>query len=106
MTPITADVGHKGAQVGNIGKRAASAPVEIYVQHLESRVPQPAAVLRDFCRVPLEPGESRTVTIPLDDRLVSVWDDESWAFVRGRGSCLVQVGTSSESISLCAELTL
>lgn len=93
-------------QVGNIGKRAASAPVEIYVQHLESRVPQPAAVLRDFCRVPLEPGESRTVTIPLDDRLVSVWDDESWAFVRGRGSCLVQVGTSSESISLCAELTL
>ncbi|MDD7202658.1 MAG: hypothetical protein SPF89_00730 [Sphaerochaetaceae bacterium] len=42
----------------------------------------------------------------MDDRLFSVWDDDSWAFVRGKGDCLLQIGTSVDSISLCAELTL
>jgi beta-glucosidase len=63
--------------VTNTGDRAGSDVVQVYVRPLTSRLTRPRSELRGFTKVWLEPGETRTVEVVLDDRAFAYWDDAS-----------------------------
>lgn len=52
----------------NTGKRAGAEVAQLYVSRPNSQLFTPLRELKGFAKVFLQPGESRTVTIPLDDK--------------------------------------
>ena len=54
--------------VTNTGSRAGAKVWQIYVSGRLGKVFRPAKELKGFCKVFLEPGESRRVTVELDDK--------------------------------------
>lgn len=78
--------------VTNTGKRAGAEIVQLYVAKPGAEVFRPAQELKGFAKVQLQPGESKTVTIPLDDKaflLLEHQDPDSWEVEDGsyeRGS--------------------
>ena len=61
-------------EVTNTGGRAGSEVVQCYVSPRQSRLARPAKELKAFAKVRLQPGESKTVELELDDRSFSYWD--------------------------------
>ena len=64
----------------NTGARKGSDVVQIYVSDPEASVPRPKQELKAFAKVALNAGESRRVTLSLDDRC--------FAFLRREGQAL------------------
>ncbi len=60
--------------VTNTGARSGSEVVQVYVRSVEPVVPVPDRQLAAFEKVSLEPGETVTVTLALDQRVFSYWD--------------------------------
>ena len=69
--------------VTNTGKIAGDAVPQLYVRHLGSKVERPALKLAGFGRVRLEPGQTKTVQIPVKASQLAYWDTGRKA-VRGR----------------------
>ena len=88
--------------VENTGERAGDEIVQVYIAKPDAKIFRPAQELKGFARVHLEAGESRTVTIPLDDKAFRYWNDpaDHWA-VEG-GAYEVRVGASCQDIRLTA----
>ncbi|KAJ7099740.1 beta-glucosidase [Mycena epipterygia] len=61
---------------------------------------EPPKVLRGFVRTMLNRGQSNTVSIPLRQKDVSVWDVVSQKWVIATGTFKVMVGSSSRAIHL------
>ena len=62
--------------------------------------------LKGFARVSLEAGESKTVSIPLDDKAFRYWNDPANCWAVEGGTYVVRVGASCEDIRLEAEVTV
>jgi len=62
--------------------------------------------LRSFARVELAAGESRSVSLPLTERALAVWDANDQGWVVRRGSYGILLDTSSEDTPLSASLTV
>jgi beta-glucosidase len=60
--------------VTNTGDRAGSEVVQVYVAPTAPRLARPPKELKAFAKVRLEPGESTTVELDLDDRAFAYWD--------------------------------
>lgn len=60
--------------VRNAGKREGEETVQLYVRDKVSSVARPVKSLRDFTRVRLAAGESRTVTFTLAAASLAMWD--------------------------------
>jgi len=88
--------------VTNTGARAGDEVVQLYVRYPESKVARPRKQLRGFLRVPLAPGETRTVTLPLAAEALAYWSPEQHAWVVEPGNVELMVGPSSAD----ADLTL
>ena len=58
--------------VKNTGTREGDEVVELYVSHLPAAAGRPTQELKGFQRVSLKPGETHTVTIPLEVRVASL----------------------------------
>jgi beta-glucosidase len=86
--------------VKNTGKRAGDEVVQLYVRHLNSSVPRPVQELRGFKRISLNPGESKTVEIPLSAKSLAYWDVNQHAFVLEKGQIELHAGASSADIRL------
>ena len=67
---------------------------------------RPPKELKGFAKVMLQPGESRTVTIPLDGRAFAYYDTKSRKWRADAGTYGVLVGSSSERIELTGEARL
>lgn len=63
--------------VTNTGDRPGSEVVQCYVAPEAPAVFRPARELRAFAKVRLDPGETRTVRLALDDRAFAYWDPGS-----------------------------
>jgi beta-glucosidase len=92
--------------VTNTGERAGAAIPQIYVAANQSRTTRPPKELKGFAKVMLQPGESRTVTIPLDGRAFAYYDMKSRKWRADAGTYGVLVGSSSERIELTGEAKL
>lgn len=91
--------------VRNTGKVAAAEVAQVYVgRPMRAPVPMAPKALAGFARVPLQPGESRSVTVHLAPRQLSYWDvgSDTWKVATGKRA--VMVGASSEAIRLDAQI--
>ena len=88
--------------VTNTGKRAGAESVQLYVAKPGAEVFRPAQELKGFAKVQLQPGESKTVTIPLDDKAFRYWNTKTDSWEVEGGSYELRVGASSADIRLTA----
>jgi len=86
---ITATVGVK-----NTGSRSGDEVVQLYIHDPVASISQPVRRLRDFQRVTLDPGQTKSVKFTLDSSDVGFYDD-SGRFVVEPGTIDVYVGNSS-----------
>ena len=93
--PRTAEV---TVTVTNTSDVAGAETVQVYVAPPKAKVARPVHELKGFAKVALEPGESKSVTIALDDRAFAYWSErfDDW-HVEG-GTYTVEVGVSSRDI--------
>ena len=93
--PRTAEV---TVAVTNTSDVAGAETVQVYVAPPKAKVARPVHELKGFAKVALEPGESKNVTIALDDRAFAYWSErfDDW-HVEG-GTYTVEVGVSSRDI--------
>jgi beta-glucosidase len=68
---------------------------------VEASVPRPPRELKGFVKVTLKPGQSRRVTVKLDDRAFAFWDG-GWRIEPGLFR--IHVGSSSRDIRLTGRL--
>lgn len=88
--------------VTNTGKRAGAEIVQLYVAKPGAEVFRPAQELKGFAKVQLQPGESKTVTILLDDKAFRYWNTKTDSWEVEGGSYELRVGASSTDIRLTA----
>ena len=80
--------------VTNTGKRAGDEIVQLYIHDLVSSVTRPVMELKDFKRVSLKPGESKTVEFTITPDKLSFLNLNMESVVEP-GSFDIMVGTSS-----------
>ena len=78
--------------VSNTGDRAGAETVQVYVCDLESSVVRPPRELKGFAKIRLEPNESATATIELDQRAFSFWSESLRTWVVEAGEFAIEVG--------------
>jgi len=86
--------------VRNTGTRTGDEVVQMYVKHLDSAVERPLKELRGFERIPLGPGETRTVKLPLKGADLTYWDAGKQSFVLEPGRLGIILGASSADVRL------
>ena len=91
--------------VKNAGTRAGDEVVQLYIRDVLASVARPVMELEGFARVPLAPGESKTVTFTLGPGELRMLDrDMHW--IVEPGVFRVMIGSSSKDIRLRGELTV
>ena len=92
--------------VTNTGSCAGAEVVQLYVAKPDAKVFRPVKELKGFAKVQLEAGESKTVTIPLDDKAFRYWNVKTDRWEVEGGSYQLLVGASSADIRLTAAVTV
>ncbi len=92
--------------VKNTGKRAGDEVVQLYVQHLQSKVDRPLKELKGFQRIALKPGESKTVQIPVSAAALSYWNEQKHGWELEHDSVKIMVGRSSADLALDKTLSI
>ena len=99
---LTASADGVTLTVTNTGTRAGMEIVQLYVAKPDAKIFRPAQELKGFAKVPLRPGESRTVVIPLDDKAFRYWNTQTNRWEIEGGQYELRVGASSADICLTA----
>ncbi len=87
-------------EVTNTGSRAGKEVVQLYVADKESTVMRPVKELRDFAKVELQPGETKTVTFTLGKRAFAYYSTQIHDWHVESGEFTVMIGESSRNIVL------
>jgi beta-glucosidase len=92
--------------VTNTGKRAGAEIAEVYARLPEGMDESPYKRLVGWKRITLGPGESQTVTVAIDSRVLKTFDEANngWKFAPGNYG--IFVGGSSEDTPLNGSLTV
>lgn len=92
--------------VTNTGRQAGAEVAELYVGQQSPTIVRPIKELKGFEKVKLNPGQSKTVTLSLDQRSFAYFNSakEKWDAVPGVYN--VVVGDSSDDTPLKGEVTL
>jgi beta-glucosidase len=85
-------------EVKNTGLLAGDEVVQLYIRHVDSKVSRPAIELKGFERVFIQPGETKTVTLPLKAADLAYWDEKSHSFTLEEDRISVMTGSSSKNI--------
>ncbi|KAF7335801.1 Fn3-like domain-containing protein [Mycena venus] len=86
-------------KIQNTGHTAGNEVSQLYLGFPASHG-EPPKVLRGFARTMLSPGQSKTVTLTLRQKDVSVWDVVAQKWTIAKGTFTVMVGSSSRNIHL------
>ena len=84
--------------VSNIGPRPGKACVQLYVRDVESSVRRPVRELRDFARLTLRPGETKTVAFTLGKRAFAYYEPKLRDFFVESGEFVLELGESSRDL--------
>jgi beta-glucosidase len=90
--------------VTNTGSRTGDDVVQMYVKHQGSKVERPREELKGFHRVTVQPGETKTVQIPLKASTLAWWDERLPGFRVEAEPIRVMIGNSSSDIQLTTEV--
>ena len=92
--------------VTNTGSRTGDEVVQLYVQHLKSKVERPIEELKGFQRVTLNPNETKTVQIPLKASTLAYWDEKQTQFKVESEPIKLMIGSSSKDIKLATTINV
>ena len=84
--------------VKNTGKRAGSEIVQVYMHDNAPYVSRPPKELCGYAKVALAPGEEKRVTIPIERRVYSFYDEARGDFCTRSGDYTLSVGADSADI--------
>lgn len=94
------------ATVTNTSDVAAAETVQVYVAPGKADVARPKHELKGFTKVFLKAGESKTVTIDLDERAFAYWSEKYNDWHVESGEYAIEVGVSSRDIADTVAVTL
>lgn len=89
----------------NTGNKAGFEVAQLYVQPVKPAVDRPEKELKGFTKVYLQPGESKTVSIPIDSRSLAYYVDKTASWDVDAGKFKILVGSDSENLTLNRTLT-
>jgi len=92
--------------VANTGSVAGAEVAQLYVSDPSAQVDRPERELKGFAKVRLDPGATQHVTISLDARAFSYWDEPAHKWIVDPGKFVIRVGDSSENTPLSADVDL
>ena len=92
--------------VTNSGKRAGAEVAELYVGQENPKISRPIKELKGFEKVYLQPGQSKTVTLELNQRSFAYFNTATEKWDALPGSYNVLVGGSSEDTPLKGQVSL
>ncbi|MCB8982611.1 MAG: glycoside hydrolase family 3 C-terminal domain-containing protein [Ardenticatenaceae bacterium] len=84
--------------VTNTGQVAGKEVVQVYVHDRKARLVRPFKELKGFAKVDLQPGETKTVTIPLNFRAFAYYDPAHKQWVTEDGLFDIMIGASVADI--------
>ena len=99
---LKADARSVTLTVTNTGSRAGAEIVQVYAAKPDAQIFRPAQELKAFTKVWLEAGESKTVTLLLDDKAFRYWNTKTDSWEVEGGTYELRVGASSADIRLTA----
>lgn len=99
---LKADARSVTLTVTNTGSRAGAEIVQVYAAKPDAQIFRPAQELKAFTKVWLEAGESKTVTLPLDDKAFRYWNTKTDSWEVEGGTYELRVGANSADIRLTA----
>ena len=88
--------------VTNNGQVAGQEVVQLYVRDEIAKVIRPSKELKAFTKLMLQPGETKTVTLKLDEQSLAFYDTAVHDWVTEPGAFELLVGSSSDDIQLTA----
>ena len=88
----------------NTGDRAGAEVAQLYVALPNSKIFRAARELKGFAKVFLQPGESRQVTIPLDDKAFRYFNVKTNRWEVESGRYQLMVAASAEDVRLTGEV--
>ena len=84
--------------VTNTGSVAGAETVQLYISDLEASVDRPVKELKAFQKVFLQPGETQQVSLTIDKRALSFYDEATQQWKAEPGKFEALAGTSSDKI--------
>ncbi|MFC2089450.1 glycoside hydrolase family 3 C-terminal domain-containing protein [Bacteroidota bacterium] len=90
----------------NTGKVQAEEVVQGYVHRINSTVEWPEKELKVFSRIPVEPGETKVVTLEIPVRSLYYWDEELSDWNYDPCDIEIRIGASAGDIRLSKKFSL
>ena len=84
-------------QVTNTGKREGATVVQMYLQDVTASMSRPVKQLKGFEKVTLKPGETQTVSFPIDIEALKFWNQQM-KYDAEPGKFNVFIGTDSARV--------
>jgi beta-glucosidase len=84
--------------VTNTGARAGQEVVQLYISDSKSSVVRPKKELKGFCKLALQPGETKQVTFTITPDMLSFFDAEAHQWVAEAGQFILHIASSSADI--------
>ena len=91
--------------VTNTGDCAGAEVVQLYVHAVDSKVDRVQKELKGFEKVRLEPGETKSVSMPLTADSFRYYDTEESRWITEPGVYEILIGNSSENLTLVTSVT-
>ncbi len=92
--------------VTNAGQRPGKEIVQLYVKNFIGMENRPERELRDFKKVCLQPGETKTVTFSLDYRSFAYFNETAHDWFVESGIYQICLGKSSRDLPLCQPIEI
>jgi len=93
-------------KIKNTGDVIGSEVVQLYIEDCEASVKRPKKELKGFSKVKLVPGEEKTITFNINEKMLSFYDVKSNGWKSEPGKFLIHIGSASDDIKLTAEFEL
>ncbi len=93
-------------ELKNTGKIAADEVAQVYVHRINPKVEWPQKELKAFSRVPLNPGESKTLKLEIPVENLRFWNEKIHKWDDDLCKIELMVGASAGDIKLKKEVTL
>lgn len=97
---IAYDNGKVSFTVKNTGNIAGAEISQVYVKNPKGSFIRENKSLRGFAKTYLNPGESREVSIDLDDRAFEIWSADAGKYIKVSGEYVIEAASSLSNVKL------